>query len=289
MTPLDPAWLRANPLPPVADGTDKNDRGRVLLAGGSLTVPGALRLTAEAAFRAGAGKVQMATVAEATLALGMTMPEGAVFPLPANEDGELAEGAGERLAALTGRADCLILGPGMGQKAASAAIVSRVLADAEPSLAVLLDAAALSCAGEVLDAIRDHAGAMVLTPHHGEMAACSGCDEDAVKADPEGAARAAAQRFDSVVALKSGETIIAAPDGRVLHYAGGGAGLATGGSGDVLAGIVGGLLARGISAFEAAAWGVWLHGEAGRRLAERGGTLGLLARELPALVPRLMG
>lgn len=288
MTPLDAAWLRAKPLPAVAEGTDKNERGRVLLAGGSTTCPGALRLTAEAAFRAGAGKVQMATVAEAALSLGIAVPEGAVFPMPANAAGELAEAAGERLVDLAGRADCLVLGPGMGREAHAAAIVAQVVARVEARLAILLDAAALSCAGDVRAAVAGHRGAMVLTPHHGEMAACSGCDEAVVAADPERAARQAATRFDAIVALKGGETIVAAPDGRVLHYAGGGVGLATGGSGDVLAGLIGGLLARGMAALEATAWGVWLHGEAGRRLAERDGPIGFMARDLPPLVPGLM-
>ena len=91
-----------------------------------------------------------------------------------------------------------------------------------------------------------------------------------------------------MIALKAGDTVIAAPDGTLLLYRGGGVGLATGGSGDVLAGIIGGLLARGAAPLVAAGWGVWLHGEAGRRLGERIGPLGFLARELLAEIPRLM-
>ena len=91
-----------------------------------------------------------------------------------------------------------------------------------------------------------------------------------------------------MVALKAGETVIATPDGALLLYPGGGVGLATGGSGDVLAGIIGGLLARGAAPLVATAWGVWLHGEAGRRLGERLGPIGFLARELLAEIPGLM-
>jgi NAD(P)H-hydrate repair Nnr-like enzyme with NAD(P)H-hydrate dehydratase domain len=99
-----------------------------------------------------------------------------------------------------------------------------------------------------------------------------------------------ARRFGAAVALKGTSTLIAAPDGRLVRYAGGGIGLATGGSGDVLAGVIGGLMARGLPAFEATCWGVWLHGEAGRILAGKVGPVGFLANELlpelPALLPR---
>ena len=117
MIEVDASWLAAHPLPRPDGDTDKNKRGRVLVAGGSETVPGAIRLTGEAALRAGAGKLQFATVERAALPLGIAMPEAAAFPLPANEDGELGEAAGTALAKLVERCDALVLGPGNGAHA----------------------------------------------------------------------------------------------------------------------------------------------------------------------------
>ena len=282
---IDADWLAAHPLPRTGEDTDKNKRGRVLAAGGSESVPGALRLTGEAALRAGAGKVQLATVARAALPLGIAMPEAATFPLLANQDGELDATAGPRLAGLAQHCDTLIFGPGMGAKADAAAILQTVLAAAGPDQAILLDAGAIGDCTPIAAALRAHAGPLVFTPHAGELALLMGCDEADVTEDH---ARHAATRFNATVLLKRAQTWIAAPDGTMLHYPGGGPGLATGGSGDVLAGIIGGLLARGADPQTAAGWGVWLHGEAGRRLAARLGPIGFLARELLPEIPALL-
>jgi ADP-dependent NAD(P)H-hydrate dehydratase len=285
MTALDRDWLADHPLPlPEAD-TDKNKRGRMLIAGGSAQVPGALRLTGEAALRAGAGKLQLATVASAASLLGMAMPEAAVFPLAANPCAELGAGAGPEIAKLLEHCDALVLGPGMGAEADAEPVLAPILAHPRDDFALLLDAAAIPAAATMADAVRAFSGRVVLTPHPGEMARLMQCDDSDVT--PE-LAQHAADRFDAILVLKQAETCIAAPGERPLHYPGGGPGLATGGSGDVLAGIIGGLLARGASPRIAAAWGVWLHGEAGRRLAARIGPLGFLARELPAEIPSLM-
>jgi NAD(P)H-hydrate repair Nnr-like enzyme with NAD(P)H-hydrate dehydratase domain len=128
----------------------------------------------------------------------------------------------------------------------------------------------------------------VLTPHIGEMAALLECDAAGIEADRPAAVRRAAAHFGAVVMLKGSTTLVADPGGALFAYAGGGVGLATGGSGDVLAGIVAGLAARGAPPLEATLWAVWLHGEAGRRCAEQIAPLGFLARELLAQVPGLM-
>jgi len=288
MTPLDSAWLAAHSLPEPGADSDKNSRGHVLVAGGSETVPGALRLTGEAALRAGAGRLQLATVERAVLHLGVRVPESAVFPLPANAAGELGEEAGEALCAYLGRCDTLVLGPGMGAEAAAETILAAVLAKPRASLSLVLDAAMIGAATDLADALHAQQGRIVLTPHPGEMMRLMGCDEARIAQDPAGLAQEAARRFNATVLFKGPDTWIASPRTGLLHYSGGGPGLATGGSGDVLAGIIGGLMARGAEPRIAAAWGVWLHGEAGRRLAERVGPLGFLARELPAEIPRLL-
>ncbi|RYY36188.1 MAG: NAD(P)H-hydrate dehydratase, partial [Sphingomonadales bacterium] len=212
-------------------------------------------------------------------------PEAAVFGLSVNGDGELSAAAGETLVGLIERCDAVVLGPGMGPDADTGAILDAVLGNPLKGVALLLDAAMIAAAAGRETALRGWQRRLVFTPHAGEMAALMACDAEDASAD---LAEAAAKRFHAVVVLKTAETWIAAPDAETLHYSGGGPGLATGGSGDVLAGVISGLLSRGADPQVAAAWGVWLHGEAGRQLAERVGPLGFLGRELPAEVPGLM-
>jgi len=284
MTPIDSAWLDANPLPDPAAAEDKNSRGRVLAVGGSDTVPGALRLTGEAAFRAGAGKVQLATPKAAAATIGVHVPEAAVFALEADDDGEIAARAADRIVALLSNADAVLLGPGIGDCASAQAIL-RAVCRGNGEVPLLIDAGLLCAVPTVEADVTGYGGPRVFTPHPGEMAQLMDCDAGDI--GPE-LASAAADRFAATVVMKSTETWVATPGGPVLHYTGGGPGLATGGSGDVLAGVIGGLLARGAEPHVAAAWGVWLHGEAGRRLAGEVGTIGFLARELLPLIPRLM-
>jgi ADP-dependent NAD(P)H-hydrate dehydratase len=129
---------------------------------------------------------------------------------------------------------------------------------------------------------------VVLSPHAGEMAHLSGVAKDAICAAPETHALRAASQWNAVLALKGARTVIASPGGRRWRHEGGNAGLAISGSGDVLAGLIAGLAARGAPLEQAACWGVALHALAGERLAMRIGSLGYLARELAAEVPALM-
>lgn len=287
-SPIDAGWRRAHPLPWPEEGADKNKRGRVLLVGGAEFVPGALRLTGEAALRAGAGKLQMATVDSAALALGVLVPEAAMIALPLDERGEIAAHAAERLAEAVTRCDTLILGPGMSDNGGTAPLMERLLAAPRAALTLLLDAAAVSCAEALAQSIAGHGGRVVMTPHHGEMAALTGWPVEEIAADPERAAIDVARRFGAVVVLKARRTVIADPDGALLEHESDCVGLATGGSGDVLAGVIGGLLARGTAPMAAAGWGVWLHAQAGERAGRQFGPIGFLARDLAEHVPGLM-
>ncbi len=280
--------LRTMPLP--APGEDKEDRGRVLIAGGSRAVPGAVLLAAEAALRAGAGKLQVAVGQGIAPGLALCLPEAMVMGLPETEGGDLAPEAAEELAKSAGRADALLLGPGAMAKDETNALVEGVLAHLDPAKSpmIALDAGAL-CQHEALQAaLRPYAGRAVLTPHAGEMATMLAISRDDVEADPLGAGRHAASLLQAVIVVKGAQTHVVSPDGAAWFYPGGGAGLGTSGSGDVLAGVLAGLLARGTPPAHAACWAVWLHGEAGRVLARRIGPIGFLARELAAEVPRLM-
>ena len=284
MSAVDAALLARLPLPALDDDVDKDARGRVLAVGGSRACPGGIVLAAIAALRAGAGKLQIATVASVAPGLALTVPEALVVALDETSDGAIARGAADAATARLARCDTLLVGPGMSAGDETATFVGAVAA-ACTDATLVLDAAAL--AGP-LDTLRDRRAPTILTPHAGEMATLLGVDKAAVDADPTAHATAAAARFDAVVLCKGGTTVIATPGGDVHHHAGGGPGLATSGSGDVLAGVIAGLAARGADALTAAAWGVWAHGEAGRTLARTVAPLGFLARELLREVPRVL-
>lgn len=285
---LDSAWIAAHPAPVHGDGTTKNSRGRVLVIGGSCMVPGAIRLTGEAALRAGAGKLQMATVAAAALSLGVIVPEAGVIALPGADDGEIAADAAASLASSCASADVVVLGPGMGDPDAAGALLDAIVDDVGDDALLLLDAAAITAMAARDDRLAPFRGRIVITPHHGEMASLTGKTPDEIAEDPDAVARDIADRFGAVVVLKAGSTVIAAPGEDPLLYGGGGIGMATAGSGDVLAGAVAGIASRGAGAFVAAGWGVWLHGQGGRRAATSRGPIGFLARELPEEFPHLL-
>jgi ADP-dependent NAD(P)H-hydrate dehydratase len=280
---LDIDWLRKHPLPDIGGGQGKEERGRALAIGGSTFVPGAIRLTGEAALRAGAGKVQIGTVAESSTALGIAFPEAAIIRLPAI-DGEISVEATNALAPGCGNCDAMILGPGMIEQEHTSQLVSGLLGHVR-GVPSIIDAGAMTALrGLDLSA----AGPLALTPHHGELAKMLEVEKQDIASAPARYAGQAAERFGAVVALKSAETFIADPERRVLRYVSPSSGLGTAGSGDVLAGVIGGLLARGTSLFDAVAWGVWLHGEAGKAASERHGSIGYLARELLDEVPKML-
>lgn len=289
MTPptLTPAVLRDLALPPLDGSADKDARGRVLIVGGCSENPGGLLLAAEAALRSGAGKLQLATGDDVAPAVAVAVPEARVFALAAAGTGGIDPKASATIAERAERVDALLIGPGLVDEDAAAPFARGVLKRVTRP-AVVLDAGGLAALWEDAGALAKLDGRAVLTPHGGEMARLLGMERAEVEADPEAAARRAVDAFGAVVALKGADTIIAAPDGRTLCYTGGSVGLATSGSGDVLGGIIAGLLARGAEPLVAAAWGVYLHGEAGNALAARYGAVGLLARELPAEVPRIL-
>ncbi len=284
---LDTGWLKRHPLPAHHDNVDKNGRGRVLVIGGCRRVPGGMLLTAEAAFRAGAGKVTIATIASAAIPVGIAFPACAVVALPETSGGEIAPEGADAILAEIAKHDAVILGPAMIDEALVGELLAALLPKLPEDLFLLLDAFALRAAADHVDAIRARSGHVVLTPHEGELAALLAMDRNEVASNPSAALAMAADRFGCAVMVKGAISHLMA-GGTCLSYAGGGLGLAVSGSGDILAGLIASLGAQGLPPLEAAAWGIWLHGEAGRRLSETVGPIGYLARELPPLVPGLM-
>jgi hydroxyethylthiazole kinase-like uncharacterized protein yjeF len=278
------------PLPRHREGEDKDRRGRVLVVAGSVEVPGAALLCGVGALRAGAGRLRIATCRSAAPHLGVAVPEALVAGLDETPGGGIAPDEADRLADRANRCDALLLGPGMANGDGEASLFARrLLAKVESGPGVVLDAAALPEPRDGGAAVlRRHAGRVVLTPHAGEMAKLLGAPREEVLGDPLGAARRAAAALGAVVAMKGGCTFIVSPQGEAWSCDQGNVGLATSGSGDTLAGVVAGLLARGASPVQATLWGVFLHGEAGNRLARKRGPVGFLARELLAEIPSIM-
>ncbi len=273
-TVADVALLHRWKLPDLADAQSKEDRGRVLVVGGSREISGAVLLAGHASLRAGAGKLHLATTADVAPAVAIQMPEARVSGLVATPSGEIACVSDAVLVAAK-QCDALLVGPGMLSTETAARVAASCVAAAK--LAVL-DAGALSAAAS---------GASVITPHYGEMAQLCACERAEVASDPAGIALQVARERDIVVALKGATTHIANPAGDVWVYDGGSIGLGTSGSGDVLAGVIAGLAAQGAAADQAAVWGVVLHGEAGRALSRRIGMVGFLAREIADEIPKI--
>jgi hydroxyethylthiazole kinase-like uncharacterized protein yjeF len=284
---VDASLLREMPLPHHPDDSDKEGRGRLLVVGGSRELPGAALLAGVAALRAGAGKLQIATAESVSVQIGVAVPEARVIPHRETREGCVDESAIETIVDWAGKAQAVMIGCGMQHGPPLDKLLDALFACAA-GIPLVLDAAVLGSLAPRADALRAWKGGAIVLPHAGEMARLLQCDAEEVGADPLGAARRAAERFNVVAVMKGQSSYIVAPDGRAFRYSGGGVGLATSGSGDTLAGIVGGLAARGADPAVAAIWGVYLHGAAGRRLMNEVGRVGFLARELLDLVPRLM-
>ncbi|MFE0014326.1 NAD(P)H-hydrate dehydratase [Mesorhizobium sp. NPDC059054] len=273
-------WRRAFPSPAV--DTHKYRRGHVGIFSGGPTSTGAARLSALAAARAGAGAVTVFSPGNALAVNAMHLTS--IMLRKVDDVAELAAVLGE------GRSSAFVLGPGfgVGEKARDFALAILAaggrLAEAGAK-GIVLDADGITAFRDAPQwlfeaAARPEAPALVLTPHEGEFARLFSDIAGNDDLSKLGKARAAAAAAHAVVIYKGADTVIAAPDGRAAINANGAPWLATAGSGDVLAGIVAGLIAQRMPAFEAACAGVWLHAEAGSRFG-----LGLIAEDLPAALP----
>ena len=263
--PPDARLLVAEALPPRDRYGNKGSYGHVLVIGGGLGMAGAVHLAGESALRAGAGKVSVATRADHVSALNAARPELMAHGV----DGPQA------LQPMIERADVLALGPGLGQSAWGHALWLAAVESGKP---LVLDADGLNL---LANELRRFAAPTVLTPHPGEAARLLGASVAEVEHDRFAAARELARRHNAVVVLKGSGSLVAAPDGRLDVCPWGNPGMASGGMGDLLTGIIAALLAQGCGAWPAACIGVGLHARAGDRAAQAG-ERGLLASDLLA-------
>lgn len=276
--------LRAFPLPRQAD-SGKDAHGRLLIVAGNRLVPGAAILCATAALRTGAGKVRVATVASVAPGIALQIPEILVVPLTESRSGDCARRSVGEVRQQAQGVDAIVAGPGVRKGSVTAMIGKTLLATGR---AMALDAGVLHNLRGLAAHCREASVAPVLLPHSREMAALLDIDEQEVEADRLLAAHKAADHYGAFVLAKGAQSHIAAPDGRAWTFRGGVPGLGIAGSGDTLAGIVGGLLARGADPLTALLWGVLLHGEAGEALSRKVGSAGFLAREIPGEIPTLL-
>jgi ADP-dependent NAD(P)H-hydrate dehydratase len=284
---IDAAYLSANPLPDHDGSGDKHSRGRVLIIAGSVEVPGAALLAGLGALRSGAGVLQIATCKSNASHLGMAMPEAMIIGCRETCSGEIDPSNSVRLVDLAKEADAVLMGPGLIDEAPIAELRAELIGGATKP-AFVLDASAFTSLRTSHGVAAAPGRTTIVTPHSGEMAKFLRMDKKEIETDPIAAALSAARMLDAVVAMKGGRTHVVSPEGQELCFEQGPIALGTSGSGDVLAGIIAGLAARGAPPLVATAWAVFLHGEAGRGWVERNGQLGLLAREIPADIPRLM-
>jgi len=211
------------------------------------------------------------------------MPEAMVIGLPEDRAGGFARGADSRIAELAGEVDAVVAGPGLALNGQCGKIANALL-NADVRLA--LDAALLHALEPLTDIRRS--SLPLLLPHSGELASLLDCEPEEVERQPVLSGIRAAQLYQSIVLVKGVVSHVVTPGQAVWTYRGGAPGLGVSGSGDTLAGIAGGLLARGADSLTAMLWAVWLHGEAGAALSRRVGPVGFLAREIAGEVPGLL-
>lgn len=290
-TPVTPTLLRSWPLP--AMGSGKLERGSVLVIGGARKTPGAALLAGTAALRAGAGRLTLAVAESAAAALAVALPEAGVIGLPETSSGSVRSTGLEALKPDLEAADAVLIGPGLDDPEETAQLLRNLLRKEQirEDQTLILDAFALGILKRLLADIRPWAGHLILTPNPTELGLLLG-------RDPEDIRNNVAEVSDTYQAVVSCQGIIAKPrNAGPADTAGstacweittGSGGLGTSGSGDVLAGTIAGLRARGTTDAQAACWGSHLHAAAGDRLASRKGSPGYLARELADELPPLM-
>ena len=263
----------------------KGDRGHLLVLAGSTGKTGAATLTSLAALRAGAGLVTLGIPRSLNPILENKLTEAMTYPLPETAGSSLSLEAENEILKLMEGKTAVAIGPGLSIHPETSLLVRRIIANCP--LPMVIDADGLNAISSDHDALSKCRGRAVLTPHPGEMARLAGIAKSQVQADRIGVAEAFAQKHGCCLVLKGARTVIAEPDGQLHINPTGNPALSSGGSGDVLTGLIGGFLARGTPPARAACAGVYLHGLAADRLSEQMGLSGILAGDLLDVIPGL--
>lgn len=260
----------------------KGSCGKVLVVAGSKGLTGAAALTSDAALRSGAGMVTLGIAESLHEIMEIKLTEVMTSPLPEVGDGFVGKDAFDEIVTLSLKNDVVAIGPGLGRQTETLDLVRQIVKNVEKPL--VLDADALYALIDHTSILLEAKSMPVLTPHPGEMARLVGLTPEEVNQDRIYIARQAATEWGSIVILKGARTVVAFPDGEVYINSSGNAGMATAGAGDVLTGVITGLIGQGLSSHEAALAGVYLHGLAGDIVA-RGGMIGMVASDLIKALP----
>jgi hydroxyethylthiazole kinase-like uncharacterized protein yjeF len=277
-------------LPRRDSSSHKRNVGKVLIIGGSRGMPGAAVLSARGALRCGAGLVRLAVPASIAGTINIGVFEALSVGLPDSAEGALGPSAVDQVLELASQMDAAVLGPGIGRDPETSEFVHKFASQCERPM--VIDADGISAFAEEANTLRTRRGATLLTPHTGEIARLLGIEVAEVEADRAKVARRAANETGATVLLKGADTLVADPDGSIVVSNTGGPVLATGGTGDVLSGMAAALLAAGVSASQAGWMAAWVHGTAGRLIAERQGDIGAMASdvldEIPSVIFQLL-
>ena len=278
-------WARSV-LPNRPYTANKGTFGRVLVVAGSINYIGAAYLACNGAMRVGAGLVTLATAASLQPILASKLTEVTYLPLPESQSGIISSKAGRLILQELDNYDVLLVGCGLGQSQSVTGLLKTILLRPKPAnISVVLDADALNILAKNPNWWQQLTDNAILTPHPGEMSRLSGISIEEVQSDRVGITKDRAQEWQKTVVLKGAYTVIAGPGGQTKISMIANPGLASAGTGDVLTGVIAGLLAQGLAPFEAAACGVYLHGEAGERVRARLGDAGMIASDLLAELP----
>lgn len=280
--------LSTMPLPAWDASSSKPDYGKLLLIAGSARLPGPAILAARAALRVGCGTVRVAAPVSIATHIGVAVPELMVVPLPETPSGTVALDALALIEAQYKPCDVAIIGPGLDEHEATNELCRQLIAGVP--LPSVIDAQALLAFAEQAETADNGTahGARVWTPHEGELKTLIGQSLEDMGMSREEFAPNFAHDQNSTLVLKGRETLIAAPDGALYKNIAGTRGMGTAGSGDVLAGIIGGLLAQGLEASHAAVWGVHLHALAGEAAAQKFGDDGMMAGDFLEFLPLVL-
>jgi NAD(P)H-hydrate epimerase len=267
---------------------NKGTFGRVLVAGGSVNFVGAVYLAACSALRSGAGLVTLAIPKSLEIMLLPLITEATYLPLPEGVPGVVSPEAYEIIRPVFDEYDVLLLGCGLGRSLYARRFVEKLLLRNKIPSKIIIDADGLNNISHLKDWWQHFDQAAILTPHPGEMARLTNLSTEEVQQDRIGIAKIMSKKWNKIVVLKGASTVIAAPDGRIRISSLNNPALASAGTGDVLAGIIGGLLAQHLDPFEAACLGVFLHAETGKNVSAQLGESGLIASDLLPKIPLVM-
>src|SRR3954467_15930191 len=271
-------------VPRRSSASTKFSSGNVFIIGGSRGLTGAPSMSAQAAMRTGAGYVTVGAPASLELSFTVRLLEAMMVGLPEDGDGHLDPAGVEPVLKAIGRADAVVLGPGLSKDPDAQALVREIVPRIDVPL--LIDADGLNAlAGHFEDVLPQRRWPTVLTPHAGELGRLLGVDSHEVERARLSHAREAAARSKAFVVLKGDDTLVAAPSGRVAVSRGGAPGLATAGTGDVLSGVIGAMLAKGMPVATAACAGVYVHVRAGQLAAAPHGPDGVIASDVISALP----